>query len=76
LRKLRTLGGGIYIWTVNDPDEMQRLVTMGVNGIVTDKPDLLYDVCRELAEARQPVMREARLSSGRFVYIPGALRQT
>jgi glycerophosphoryl diester phosphodiesterase len=28
-------------WTVNEPTDMQRLVTLGVDGITTDYPDLL-----------------------------------
>ena len=27
-------------WTVNEVDEMERLVEMGVDGIITDRPDL------------------------------------
>ena len=26
-------------WTVNEPDQMQELIDMGVDGIITDYPD-------------------------------------
>lgn len=32
---------GLYLWTVNDIHEMRRLIDLGVEGIVTDRPDLL-----------------------------------
>lgn len=76
LRKLRSLEAEIYVWTVNDSEEMKQLLTMGVNGIVTDRPDLLYDVCRKMAAVRGSVIGEAKMSFGRFSYISGALRQT
>lgn len=34
-------GWQVNTWTVNDPADMQRLVAMGVDGIITDRPDLL-----------------------------------
>ena len=37
-------GAHIHLWTVNEPDDMRRFIDMGVDGIVTDRPDLLNEV--------------------------------
>ena len=37
-------GAHIHLWTVNDPDDMRRFIDMGVDGIITDRPDLLNEV--------------------------------
>jgi len=37
----------IFVWTVNDPDEMRRFIEMGLNGIITDYPDRLSKVLNE-----------------------------
>ncbi len=68
LQKLFALGARVYIWTVNDPDEMTRLLKAGVDGIVTDTPDVLYDICRNLAESQEPVLSKSEMSGSRFFY--------
>lgn len=37
----RKLGLMVNTWTVNDPDQMERMISLGVDGIITDRPDLL-----------------------------------
>jgi glycerophosphoryl diester phosphodiesterase len=38
------LGMRLVPWTVNDPREMRALIELGVDGIVTDEPELLREV--------------------------------
>lgn len=37
-------GAQVHVWTVNDPADMRRLLDLGVDGIVTDRADLLKQV--------------------------------
>jgi glycerophosphoryl diester phosphodiesterase len=41
LRATARDGKWVNVWTVDDPEEMRRLVAEGVGGIMTDRPDLL-----------------------------------
>ncbi|NEE00778.1 glycerophosphodiester phosphodiesterase family protein [Phytoactinopolyspora halotolerans] len=34
----------LVVWTVDDPDVMRRLIAAGVDGIITDRPDVLREV--------------------------------
>ena len=39
--RMREANLDCYVWTVNEPALMDRLVEYGVNGIITDRPDVL-----------------------------------
>ena len=34
----------VHAWTINDAESMRRLLDMGVDGIITDRPDLALEV--------------------------------
>jgi glycerophosphoryl diester phosphodiesterase len=38
------LGLAVIVWTVNKPADMARMIEMGVDGIISDRPDLLRNV--------------------------------
>ncbi|MGD8538960.1 MAG: glycerophosphodiester phosphodiesterase family protein [Candidatus Aminicenantes bacterium] len=48
MRLARKSGKETYVWTVNEREEMLRLIGLGVDGIITDKPDLLRSVLMEV----------------------------
>jgi glycerophosphoryl diester phosphodiesterase len=47
----RQAGLQVKPWTVNEPAEMRRLIALGVDGIITDRPDVLIAVLDKLEAA-------------------------
>jgi glycerophosphoryl diester phosphodiesterase len=48
-KEARSLGLKVLVWTVNEPVAMERLIGFGIDGLITDRPDL----ARKVLEARQ-----------------------
>lgn len=40
-KAMQRAGYPVVVWTVNDPAQMRALLALGVNGIISDRPDLL-----------------------------------
>lgn len=43
VRAAHAAGQKLYVWTVDDPSEARRLVTLGIDGITTNRPDWLRE---------------------------------
>jgi glycerophosphoryl diester phosphodiesterase len=63
LRSVHRAGCAVHVWTVNDEADMRRLFDWGVDGIITDRPDVAVWV-RDRWSARRHDNTTARWPDG------------
>ncbi len=61
LRLARRHGHELHVWTVNDRALMSRMIDLGVDNIITDRPDLLVELLEERAGLSRPEMFAVKL---------------
>ena len=47
-------GLAVHVWTIDEPDEMERLIDLGVDGIMTDRPSVLEPILQRRGVAYGP----------------------
>ncbi len=50
IRRLQASGRQVFVWTVNEPASMSRIMALGVDGIITDEPALAVEIRRHNRE--------------------------
>lgn len=57
VRAAERLGGEVQVWTINEREDLHRILDTGVHGIMTDYPDRRVSVLdeREATFARDPL---------------------
>jgi glycerophosphoryl diester phosphodiesterase len=48
IREAHAKGLHVEPWTVDDPELMKQYIEWGVDGIMTDRPDVMMDVLKEM----------------------------
>jgi glycerophosphoryl diester phosphodiesterase len=48
IKNCHDLGIKVHVWTIDDEAEMRWLIDLGVDGVMTDKPSLLKQVCLDM----------------------------
>jgi glycerophosphoryl diester phosphodiesterase len=53
LRSAHRAGKPVYVWTVDDPSRMIRMIGLGVDGLITNRPGLAREVLDRYARMTQ-----------------------
>ena len=54
VERARAHGMNVQVWTVNEPPDVERLVALGVRGIITDDPERVLGALGRLPPRRAP----------------------
>jgi len=57
IKRIKAEGKQLYVWTVDDPVTMSRMISMGVDGLITNQPAL----ARQVMERRNALSAPERL---------------
>jgi glycerophosphoryl diester phosphodiesterase len=47
MKKAKDAGKEVAVWTVNKPEDMKRMIALGVDAIITNYPDVLQKILNE-----------------------------
>lgn len=53
-RSINDAGKDLYVWTVNDPLDMSKMISMGADGLITDEPQMAREVLALRAQLSTP----------------------
>ena len=54
IRSAREYNIEVYAWTVNSPERVAAMINLGVDGIITDFPDMAAEVARSIQDLTLP----------------------
>ena len=53
IKEAISAGIGVNVWTVDEEEDIERMIKMGATGIITDVPDICIEVRERLMQAKE-----------------------